>query len=119
MDFKLNIPIYLQVIEDIKSKIISKEVQMGEKLPSSRDLALTYNINPNTAARVYTEMERMGIAYIKRGIGTFVVEDDDLIQKMKKEKLEEAVRDFIKKISDLGYSPKEIWNEVENYNGEE
>ena len=119
MEFKMNVPIYLQVIEDIKNKIINREIQMGEKLPSSRELALMYEINPNTAARVYTEMERMGIAYMKRGVGTFVAEDGDLIKKMKEEKLEETIKEFIERISSLGYSLDEIWEQVEKYEKEE
>ena len=46
MEFKSNTPIYLQVIEDIKSKIIVGEIKPGEKLPSSRELAVMYDINP-------------------------------------------------------------------------
>ena len=54
MEFKTNIPIYLQVIEDIKQKIIAGTLPLGSKLPSSRELAIEYQINPNTAARIYS-----------------------------------------------------------------
>ena len=47
MEFKTNIPIYLQVIEDIKQKIIAGTLPLGSKLPSSRELAIEYQINPN------------------------------------------------------------------------
>lgn len=75
MEFKTNIPIYLQVIEDIKQKIIAGTLPLGSKLPSSRELAIEYQINPNTAARIYSEMESMGLSYTRRGIGTFVTEN--------------------------------------------
>ena len=45
MEFKTNIPIYLQVIEDIKQKIIAGTLPLGSKLPSSRELAIEYQIN--------------------------------------------------------------------------
>ena len=57
MDFSNNIPIYIQVIDDIKMNIIKGNIGLGEKLPSGRDLAIQYKINPNTASRVYRELE--------------------------------------------------------------
>ena len=58
MEYKANIPIYLQVIEDIKRRIIIGEIKLGEKLPSTRELAVQYTVNPNTAARIYNELEQ-------------------------------------------------------------
>ena len=53
MDYKANIPIYLQVIDDIKKRILTGEIKLGDKLPSTRELAVQYTVNPNTAARIY------------------------------------------------------------------
>jgi DNA-binding transcriptional regulator YhcF (GntR family) len=108
MDFKSNIPIYLQVIQDIKRKIISGQLPLGSKLPSSRELAIQYQINPNTAARVYNEMEAMGLSFTRRGIGTFVVEDSAIISKLKEEQVNEIIAEFDSSISALGFSPQEI-----------
>ena len=52
MDYKANIPIYLQVIDDIKKRILTGEIKLGDKLPSTRELAVQYTVNPNTAARL-------------------------------------------------------------------
>ena len=68
MNFKSNIPIYLQIIDEIKKNIITGALPLGSKLPSSRELALQYQINPNTAARVYNEMESIGLSYTRWGI---------------------------------------------------
>lgn len=87
MEFKSNLPIYLQVIDDIKKKIITGALPLGTKLPSSRELAIQYDINPNTAARVYNEMESLELSYTKRGIGTFVTEDPQVIDRLKQEQL--------------------------------
>ena len=57
MEFENNIPIYIQVINQIKKDIITGKLPMGAKLPSTRELAVLYHINPNTAGRVYNEME--------------------------------------------------------------
>ena len=91
MEFKSNLPIYLQVIDDIKKKIITGTLPLGTKLPSSRELAIQYDINPNTAARVYNEMESLGLSYTKRGIGTFVTEDPQVIDRLKQEQLKQIL----------------------------
>jgi len=63
MDYKANIPIYLQVIDDIKKRILTGEIKLGDKLPSTRELAVQYTVNPNTAARIYNELEQCGLCY--------------------------------------------------------
>ena len=105
MEFKTNIPIYLQVIEDIKQKIIAGTLPLGSKLPSSRELAIEYQINPNTAARIYSEME---LSYTRRGIGTFVTEDDRVIDDLKKERIEEIIQSFDEQLTGMGFSQDEI-----------
>ena len=115
MEFKTNIPIYLQVIEDIKQKIIAGTLPLGSKLPSSRELAIEYQINPNTAARIYSEMESMGLSYTRRGIGTFVTEDDRVIDDLKKERIEEIIQSFDEQLTGMGYTPTEIIRLLQDY----
>lgn len=114
VDYKANSPIYLQVIQDIKRKIISGELKYGEKLPSSRELALQYQINPNTAARVYNEMELEGLTFTRRGIGTFVTEEP-IGERLRKEIRDELLEEFDRTISGLGYTPEEIVEMVGEY----
>ncbi|MCR5546336.1 MAG: GntR family transcriptional regulator [Lachnospiraceae bacterium] len=115
MEFKSNTPIYLQVIDDIKSRILAGEICPGEKLPSSRELALQYDINPNTAARIYTEMERMGLSYTKRGIGTFVAENPKAVDEMKEEAVEKVLGEFIQNMSNLGFDKETMIKELTEY----
>lgn len=102
MDFKNNIPIYLQVINDIKHKISLGELKLGEKLPSTRELAVKYQINPNTAVRVYSDMEGEGLCFTKRGLGTFVTEDEEKYLSVKKEMANEYVETFAENMRGLG-----------------
>lgn len=108
MDFKSNLPIYLQVIDDIKKKIITGVLPLGAKLPSSRELAIQYDINPNTAARVYNEMELLGLSYTRRGIGTFVTEDPQAIDQLKQEQLMQILTVLDEQLTGMGYTPEEI-----------
>lgn len=116
MEFKSNVPIYLQVIWDLERKMIIGELAKGEKLPSSRELAVMYQINPNTAARVYNEMELMELSFTKRGIGTFVTESEERIMQARKDYISQKVADFIDGIAMLGISKEELLSLVsENY----
>lgn len=108
MDFKNNIPIYLQVINDIKHRISVGELKLGEKLPSTRELAVKYQINPNTAVRVYSDMEGEGLCFTKRGLGTFVTEDEEKYLSVKREMADEYVGDFIYNMKGLGMNIDEM-----------
>ena len=85
MEYNTASPIYLQVINELKKRMVKGELKPGEKMPSNRELAVLFKVNQNTAARIYREMESMGLCYTKRGIGTFVSEEDDMISGLKKE----------------------------------
>ena len=108
MEYNNNLPIYLQVINQIKKDIIQGKLPMGAKLPSTRELAVQYQINPNTAVRVYKEMEQLSMCYTKRGLGTFVTEDMEVVKKMKEAMAEELLESFVKEMSDLGFSKEEL-----------
>lgn len=115
MEFKSNIPIYLQVIRDIERRIVLGDIPIGSKLPSSRELALQYQINPNTAARVYNDMEQMGLSYTKRGIGTFVTEDENVIDMVKKNLVQSIFEDFDEQIRGLGFIPEMAMKMLEEF----
>ena len=115
MDFKANKPIYLQVIDDIKRRSLLGEIKLGDKLPSTRELAVQYTVNPNTAARIYNELEQCGLCYTKRGLGTFVSEDVHLIDTLKAELSSEMIETFVSGMTSLGFSKDEIINLIKNY----
>lgn len=102
MKYENDRPIYLQVIEDISRRLIQGELNLGEKLPSVRDLAVQYQINPNTASRVYKEMESQGLCYTKRGMGTFITEDSGMISTLQKEMAETCLDTFLQGMQALG-----------------
>lgn len=115
MEFQNNIPIYLQVIEDIKSRILSGEIHPGDKLPSSREMAVRYGVNPNTASRIYNEMERQGITFTKRGIGTFVTESDEDLAELRKTEVRKLTEKYVSDLTKLGLKGCEIRSEIKQY----
>lgn len=102
MEFNPSLPIYLQVVTAIKRDIVTGRLTLGEKLPSVRDVALRYTINPNTAGRVYKELEAEGVCFTKRGLGTFVTEDVGKVQQMKQEMARELIEEFLHGMQQLG-----------------
>jgi DNA-binding transcriptional regulator YhcF (GntR family) len=114
MEFDNNIPIYIQVINDIKREMVAGILGLGDKLPSARDLALKYKINPNTAARIYKELEAEQLCYTKRGLGTYITEDVEVIKGIKNEMADNLLANFITGMNQLGYTKEEIINLVQN-----
>ena len=119
MEYNTASPIYLQVINELKKRMVKGELKPGEKMPSNRELAVLFKVNQNTAARIYREMESMGLCYTKRGIGTFVSEEDDMISGLKKEMVEELVRNFMQEMEDLGFQKGDIIDRIADYKEEE
>lgn len=101
-------PIYAQIIERVQLDIITGHYKPGEKLPSVRDLAAEAAVNPNTMQKALAELERSGLVYSQRTSGRFITEDAELIRKMRTDLAAMQVRDFIRKMKQLGLSAEEI-----------
>lgn len=114
IDFDATYPIYEQVIEKIKKQIVRGELKPGAKLPSQRKMARTIEVNPNTVQRAYREMEQRGLVEGKRGRGTFVKDDDQVMQEIKKEMADTAVLNFIEEMLSLGFEKDTILKKVES-----
>jgi GntR family transcriptional regulator len=72
VDPRSGVPIYLQVIEQIKRSVAVGILQPGEQLPTVKQLALDLTINPNTVAKAYRDLERDGVIETAPGRGSFV-----------------------------------------------
>jgi len=81
------IPIYLQIIDQIKLCIVSGMLSAEELLPSIRELAVQLTVNPNTVARVYRELEKDGIVETIRGKGVYVSKQKDAFVKTEKKRI--------------------------------
>jgi GntR family transcriptional regulator len=75
VDPRSGVPIYLQIIEQIKRSIALGVLQAGEQLPTVKQLAIDLTINPNTVARAYRELEREQVIETAPGRGSFVRAD--------------------------------------------
>ncbi len=72
IDARDRTPIYAQLERGLRAAIATGRLQVGDQLPTVRQLAVDLSINANTVARVYAELERAGVIDTRRGIGSFV-----------------------------------------------
>ena len=72
VDPRSGVPIYLQIIEQVKRSVALGILQAGEQLPTVKQLALDLTVNPNTVARAYRELERDSVIETSPGRGSFV-----------------------------------------------
>ena len=109
MKFELdnNIPIYLQLVEQLKIYIISGKISPGDRLPSVRELALQTKVNPNTMQKALLELEELGLIYTERTNGKFVTVDKKLIDKYKKEYAEELINKYFSGMENIGFNKNE------------
>ena len=119
MEYSAGTPIYLQVIRELQKKMIKGELKPGDKMPSNRELAVLYKVNQNTAARIYREMESEGYCYTKRGIGTFVSEEESMFENLKKEMADEVLHNFMREMKDLGFKKDDIIVRITDYKEEQ
>ena len=83
--FDNNIPIYIQLLDYLKIYLISGVFKCGDKLPSVREFATTFKVNPNTMQKALTELEDMKLIYTERTNGKYVINDEKIIEKLKDE----------------------------------
>ena len=108
MNFKDNLPIYIQITNLIKRKIVSGDLKEGEKLLSVRELSTEVKANPNTVQRAYSELERENFVFTQRGMGTFVTEDKKVILELKEIMATDIVKSFIFEMESIGFKKEEI-----------
>lgn len=104
MDFTNELPIYLQIMNMIKVDIVSGKIPKGDKLPSTRELAVELKVNPNTIQRVYKELETEEICFTKRGMGTYVTDEDSKIVQLKESLAQDKIEQFIAGMEKLNYT---------------
>lgn len=110
-------PIYIQLMEVLKYKIISGTYKPGDKLPSVRDLAAEASVNPNTMQKALAELERENLIFTNRTSGKFISEDETMIHKLKHDIAKNEIQKFFDNMSKLGFSQKEtieILEEISN-----
>jgi GntR family transcriptional regulator len=113
MILKLNpgsgVPIYLQLMEQIKYAIGSGALRPGEQLPGIRKMAETLVMNPNTVAKAYRELEYEGVIEVRHGAGAFVAERGNHRQQADRmRQAQPIIQRAVDELRHLGLSPDEM-----------
>jgi GntR family transcriptional regulator len=115
IEFDPNQPIYLQIMQRICAQILRGDYQPGDKLPSLVDAGLQFDVNHNTIARVYAELARQGIVEARRGEGTFVTEDQAVLEDLHGTLRDSLLENFFTEMRRLGYSAEEMKSAFHDY----
>lgn len=110
IDQKSGIPIYIQIMDQVKHLIATGALLPGQQLPTIRELAVNLTINLHTVAHAYAELEREGLLTIQRGRGTFITDGhhQDQLEDLRAQKLQALVENLFVEVLSLGYEPDEI-----------
>jgi GntR family transcriptional regulator len=109
VDLKSGVPIYRQIIDQVKSAIATGTVGPGDRLPTVRQLSVDLSVNPNTVSRAYNELELTGLVETQQGSGTFIgskrVERDEV---ERRRILDQISQEFLSRASSHGFTLDDI-----------
>src|ERR1700749_4372823 len=109
VDPSTRVPIYRQLMDQIRLAVARGWLKTGGRLPSGRVLSRELVVNPNTIARVYTELEREGVLNTRPGMGVFVAEPQaDLSAATRRQRLSEIIDGFLTDAVHLGFSAEDV-----------
>jgi GntR family transcriptional regulator len=110
VDLTSKVPIYVQIIDQIKHMIATGVLRPDDQLPTVRQMATDLRVNFNTIARAYRMLDEEGLISTQHGRGTYIlslptVENGEVLRR---EDLEWLTRHYLNEVAQLGYSPDEV-----------
>ena len=88
-------PMYLQIMDNIKQLILKGEWVAGQGLPSIRELAVAIKVSVITVKRAYQELERENVIVTRHGLGSFVAEQNQLVEDLKQAEIAAAIDNVV------------------------
>jgi GntR family transcriptional regulator len=123
VNLRSDIPIYIQIVEQVRQRVAEGELKPGDQLPTVRALASELRVNFNTVARSYRLLDEAGIISTQQGRGTYILElpPPEVVERLRSESLQALARRYLTESKRLGYTSEEavrffketseIWNE--------
>jgi GntR family transcriptional regulator len=110
LDFNSGIPIYVQIVDQVRALLLSGELKPGDQLPTVRQLASELRVNFNTIARAYRLLDEARLISTQRGRGTYLLDSDLMNDKenYRQDSIEAQVKTLIQSLVAQGYSVDEI-----------
>ena len=113
MDITINVadgvPIYRQIVNQVKYLVASGLLQPGEELPAIRTLALQLKVTPNTVVKAYDELETAGIVHKRHGSGTYVSEGRSRLSNQERQRIvEQRIDALLAEAHQLNFTPDDV-----------
>jgi GntR family transcriptional regulator len=115
LNFRSEMPIYLQIVKQIENMLLAGELKPGDQLPTVRQLAAELDVNFNTVARSYRLLDESGQISTQQGRGTYILDlpGESVQQRLRQEELQVLTQRFLCEVARLGISPQEAKQEIE------
>ena len=110
IDFRDHVPIYIQLMNQVKHKIATGQLQPGDQLPTVRQLAADLRVNFNTVARAYRMLDEEEIISTQHGRGTFILDPPtpEKAREMRRKDLERLTREYLNSTFRLNFEPDDV-----------
>lgn len=112
-------PVYREIMFVIAGKIVAGDLVAGQRIPSIRNLALEFKVNPNTVQRALLELEREDLLYTDRTNGKYITQDEEVLHRLRHEMTQHFVNEIIEEAQIMGFEKEEVIEIIrENWEGE-
>jgi GntR family transcriptional regulator len=110
IDFRSDVAIYTQIVEQLRQMIHTGEIKVGDQLPTVREMAADLRVNFNTVARAYRILDEAGLISTQKGRGTYIWEPptEMAMKKLREENLESLTQNYLREAQKLGFSSQDI-----------
>ena len=113
LDQHSGVPVYRQIIDQVRGGVANGALQAGDQLPTVRQLAVDLAINPNTVVRAYRELELGGLLETNQGTGTFIRAQEITGSKQERARqLAQIVRDCLARAGAAGFTVQDLIEEL-------
>jgi GntR family transcriptional regulator len=110
LDFRSGVPIYIQIMDQIKHLVAIGALSPDDQLPTVRQLASDLRVNFNTVARAYRLLDEAGVMSTQQGRGTYILAppSEQATERLRQEALAGLTRRYLADVAKLGFTPDEI-----------
>ena len=115
IDARSGVPIYVQLVGQVRHAVEIGGLKPGEKLPTVRGLAEQLAIAPNTIVKAYNELQREGLVESRPGVGTVVAEGvAEVAAERRREAVFERLRALVRDAAALGITEDDLWESLDS-----
>ncbi|HKD14762.1 MAG TPA: GntR family transcriptional regulator [Candidatus Angelobacter sp.] len=113
LDLHSGVPVYRQLIDQVRAGMAAGSLSSGDQLPTVRQLAVDLAINPNTVLRAYRELELGGFLETQQGTGTFITQKKPRRDDVERERqLNQLVGEFLARAGSAGFTAEDLLKQL-------